>query len=135
VWLDRPGIVIQAPHHLSPARAIPLTIDFGGSTRDISDDASVPPALLLALAGASVLAPALLASGATSVAITESMRVAMSWPDRLCSRSDSTAARPSWPCSCCIFGCRRVMRADRSLNGSAGPGSAESGGRELSRTL
>jgi hypothetical protein len=29
VWLDRPGIVIQAPHHLSQARAIPLTIDVG----------------------------------------------------------------------------------------------------------
>ena len=29
VWLDRPGIVIQAPHHLSEARAIPLTIDVG----------------------------------------------------------------------------------------------------------
>src|SRR5882672_1614306 len=37
VWLDRPGIVIQAPHHLSPARAIPLTIDFGADPR--TDDA------------------------------------------------------------------------------------------------
>src|SRR5581483_4887787 len=29
VWLDQPGIVIQAPHHLSEARAIPVTIDVG----------------------------------------------------------------------------------------------------------
>jgi hypothetical protein len=27
LWLDKPGIVIRAPHHLSPARAIPLKID------------------------------------------------------------------------------------------------------------
>jgi len=33
VWLDRPGIVIQAPHHLSQARAIPLTIDVGADPR------------------------------------------------------------------------------------------------------
>ena len=27
LWLDKPGIVIRAPHHLSPARPIPLKID------------------------------------------------------------------------------------------------------------
>jgi hypothetical protein len=37
VWLDRPGIVIQAPHHLTRARAIPLTIDVGADPR--TDDA------------------------------------------------------------------------------------------------
>jgi hypothetical protein len=33
VWLDQPGIVIQAPRHMSEARAIPLTIDIGADPR------------------------------------------------------------------------------------------------------
>jgi len=33
IWFDQPGIVIQAPHHLSEARAIPLTIDVGADPR------------------------------------------------------------------------------------------------------
>jgi hypothetical protein len=33
VWLDQPGIVIQAPRHMSEARAIPLTIDVGADPR------------------------------------------------------------------------------------------------------
>lgn len=37
LWLDKPGIVIRAPHHLSPARAIPLKIDVEADVR--TDDA------------------------------------------------------------------------------------------------
>lgn len=36
-WLDKPGIVLRAPHHLSPARAIPLKIDVEADTH--TDDA------------------------------------------------------------------------------------------------
>lgn len=32
LWLDKPGIVIRAPHHLSPARAIPLKVDVEADT-------------------------------------------------------------------------------------------------------
>lgn len=37
LWLDKPGIVIRAPHHLSPARPIPLKVDVEADMR--TDDA------------------------------------------------------------------------------------------------
>ena len=35
IWLDRPGIVIRAPHDVSPAGAIPLKIDVEADLPDV----------------------------------------------------------------------------------------------------